>query len=55
MTSIITTALYNKDLTQGDGSKNTARGGRLGGVIGNGVSSELAWKLCGANRHEDYI
>ena len=51
MTSIITTALYNKDLTQRDGSKNTARGGRLGGVIRNGVSSELACKLCGANRH----
>lgn len=53
MTSIITIALYNKDLTQGDGSENTE--GRLGGMMGNGVSSELAWKLCGANSHEDGI
>ena len=55
MTSIITIALYNTDLTQGDGSENTAGAGRLGGMIGNGVSSELAWELCGANSHEDYI
>lgn len=48
---------YHSTLQQGSDPRRWQQehstGGRLGGVIGNGVSSELAWKLCGAKRHED--